>query len=143
MIQTWSRESTETPIVEPKTQWFGSGFGQKGSTSNRGATPGAPNWAGEAAAGVAEGGAELDTAPEAGGAPLSQAASNALSEETSSSPARRVMVSPIRQSARQDQGLFLARIIAEIGASSRAGWGSTTRAALECLDRASGAGAAA
>ena len=37
MIQTWSRESTETPIVEPKTQWFGSGFGQNGSTSKIGA----------------------------------------------------------------------------------------------------------
>ena len=37
MIQTWSCASTETPIVEPSTQWFGSGFGQNGSTSNRGA----------------------------------------------------------------------------------------------------------
>ena len=49
MIQTWSRESTDTPIVEPSTQWFGSGFGQNGSTSKRGATPAAPNSAVEAA----------------------------------------------------------------------------------------------
>ena len=36
-IQTWSSESTETPIVEPSSQLFGSGFGQNGSTSNSGA----------------------------------------------------------------------------------------------------------
>ena len=30
IIQTWSRSSTETPIDEPSTQWFGSGFGQYG-----------------------------------------------------------------------------------------------------------------
>src|SRR5512134_3078854 len=37
MIQTWSCSSTQTPIVEPRSQWFGSGFGQRGSTSNLGA----------------------------------------------------------------------------------------------------------
>ena len=37
MIQTWSCSSTQTPIVEPSSQWFGSGFGQNGSTSNIGA----------------------------------------------------------------------------------------------------------
>src|SRR5215467_10048995 len=37
MIQMWSLPSTVTPIVEPITQWFGSGFGHIGSTSNRGA----------------------------------------------------------------------------------------------------------
>ena len=52
MIQTWSRESTDTPIVEPSTQWFGNGFGQNGSTSKRGATPGAPDSAAGAAAGA-------------------------------------------------------------------------------------------
>ena len=31
----WSRASTPTPMVDPRTQWFGSGFGQKGSTSKR------------------------------------------------------------------------------------------------------------
>src|SRR6185437_11831388 len=42
MIQIWSLESTDTPITEPITQWFGSGFGHIGSTSNRGAwTPAA------------------------------------------------------------------------------------------------------
>src|SRR5262245_61516724 len=95
MIQTWSRESTDTPIVEPKTQWFGSGFGHSGSTSNRGATPGAPNSTAEVAAAAC--GAALAAAPEAGGVELLQAASNAPSEETSRSPARRVMVPPIRQ----------------------------------------------
>lgn len=29
---SWS-SNTESPIVEPVTQWFGRGFGQKGSTS--------------------------------------------------------------------------------------------------------------
>ena len=29
--------STETPIVGPSSQWFGSGLGQRGSTSNDGA----------------------------------------------------------------------------------------------------------
>src|SRR5262245_38278721 len=37
MIQTLSFASTATPIVAPITQWFGSGFGHIGSTSNRGA----------------------------------------------------------------------------------------------------------
>src|ERR1700681_3917335 len=37
MIQIWSAPSTETPTVRPRTQWFGKGFGQSGSTSNRGA----------------------------------------------------------------------------------------------------------
>ena len=36
-IQTWSSESTETPMVEPSSQLLGSGFGQNGSTSNSGA----------------------------------------------------------------------------------------------------------
>ena len=89
MIQTWSRESTDTPIVDPKIQWFGSGFGHSGSTSNRGATPGAPNWAAGAAAALAEALADaLDAAPEPGGVALLQAASNAPSEKTSRSPAR-------------------------------------------------------
>ena len=36
------RRPTQTPIVMPSTQWFGSGFGQNGSTSKRGAcTPSA------------------------------------------------------------------------------------------------------
>src|SRR5438132_12651581 len=34
----WSWESTETPTAEPMTQWFGSGFGHRGSTSNCGAS---------------------------------------------------------------------------------------------------------
>ena len=37
MTQTWSRESTDNPMVEPMSQWFGNGFGQNGSTSNMGA----------------------------------------------------------------------------------------------------------
>src|SRR5688500_18895349 len=37
MMNTWSRESTPTPIVEPRIQWLGSGLGHMGSTSNRGA----------------------------------------------------------------------------------------------------------
>src|SRR6185369_5122415 len=41
IVQTLSCASTETPIVEPVTQWFGSGFGQYGSTSKDGASPGA------------------------------------------------------------------------------------------------------
>ena len=36
-VHTWSCASTDTPIVEPSSQWFGSGLGHKGSTSNRGA----------------------------------------------------------------------------------------------------------
>ena len=36
MIQTLSLPSTATPMVAPITQWFGSGFGHIGSTSNRG-----------------------------------------------------------------------------------------------------------
>ena len=75
MIQTWSRESTETPIVEPSTQWFGNGFGQNGSTSNRGATPGAPHSAAGAAAAVA-GVAAVAAALGAGGVALLQAASS-------------------------------------------------------------------
>src|SRR6185436_8324561 len=130
MIQTWSRESTDTPIVEPKTQWFGSGFGHSGSTSNRGATRGAPNSSGGALA--------------AAGGALSQAASSAPSDETSRIPARRVMVPPIRQRLPQvGQGLFLPRIIAEIGASSRAESGRETGAAFRSIDRAGGAGAPA
>src|SRR5262245_34985723 len=126
MIQTWSRESTETPIVQPRIQWFGSGFGHNGSTSKRGATPAAPHCAAGAAAGA--GAAAADGAVvDAGGAALSQATSSAPIEETSRSPARRVMVPPIRQRCPLDQGLFLARIIAEIGASSRAGAGLYTK----------------
>ena len=37
MMNTWSRESTVTPIADPMSQWFGSGLGQSGSTSNVGA----------------------------------------------------------------------------------------------------------
>ena len=37
MIQTWSCSSTQTPMVQPSSQWFGSGFGHSGSTSNIGA----------------------------------------------------------------------------------------------------------
>src|SRR5579863_8557811 len=37
MVHTLSWASTATPIVEPVTQWFGSGLGQNGSTSNLGA----------------------------------------------------------------------------------------------------------
>jgi len=93
MIQTWSRESTETPIVEPKSQWFGSGFGQSGSTVKRGATPGAPNSAAAAAGAAAAAeafdvAAALEAAPEPGGVAPLQAASNAPSEETSRSLAR-------------------------------------------------------
>ena len=41
MMNTWSRESTPTPMVEPRIQWLGSGLGQSGSTSKAGAsTPG-------------------------------------------------------------------------------------------------------
>src|SRR5579859_2732346 len=39
MIQMWSLESTDTPMVFPITQWFGSGFGHIGFTSNLGACP--------------------------------------------------------------------------------------------------------
>ena len=38
MMKTWSRESTPTPTTDPSTQWFGSGWGQKGSTSKIGAS---------------------------------------------------------------------------------------------------------
>src|SRR5262245_28245318 len=42
MTQMWSLSSTDTPMVWPNSQWFGSGFGHRGSTSNRGAwTPAA------------------------------------------------------------------------------------------------------
>src|ERR1051326_4803929 len=42
MIHTLSLASTATPMVAPITQWFGSGLGHMGSTSNRGAiTPAA------------------------------------------------------------------------------------------------------
>ena len=41
MIQMWSRPSTDTPMVCPRIQWLGSGFGHSGSTSKRGAV-GAP-----------------------------------------------------------------------------------------------------
>ncbi len=37
-------------MVEPSSQWFGSGFGQSGSTSKRGATPASPGFAAGAAA---------------------------------------------------------------------------------------------
>src|SRR5437762_12837963 len=37
MIQIWSLSSTDTPMVWPSSQWFGNGFGHRGSTSNRGA----------------------------------------------------------------------------------------------------------
>src|SRR5690606_29088086 len=37
-MNTWSRESTPTPMVEPRTQLFGSGLGQRGSTSKIGAS---------------------------------------------------------------------------------------------------------
>src|SRR6185436_11856152 len=37
MDQTLSCSSTEMPIVEPVTQWLGSGLGQNGSTSKYGA----------------------------------------------------------------------------------------------------------
>ena len=38
-MKTWSRESTPTPMVEPRIQWLGSGLGQSGSTSKMGASP--------------------------------------------------------------------------------------------------------
>src|SRR3990172_2301518 len=38
MMNTWSLESTPTPMAEPSSQWLGSGLGQKGSTSNSGAS---------------------------------------------------------------------------------------------------------
>ena len=41
-IQTWSLESTATPIAGPRIQWFGSGLGQNGSTSKRGAIKPSP-----------------------------------------------------------------------------------------------------
>src|SRR5688500_16295074 len=134
MIQTWSRESTERPIVEPNTQWSGSGLGQNGSTSNRGATPAAPNSAaGAAAAGGAAGEPEVCV----GGAALSQAASSAPVPRTRRVPARRVMVPPIRQRCRAEQGLFLPRIIAEIGATYRGQRGLIGAAAgsVRCADR--------
>src|SRR5258708_28118889 len=34
----WSWASTDTPTVMPRIQWLGSGFGQRGSTSNCGAS---------------------------------------------------------------------------------------------------------
>src|SRR4029453_15079594 len=37
MIHTWSCSSTHAPMVQPKSQLLGSGFGQSGSTSNIGA----------------------------------------------------------------------------------------------------------
>ena len=37
-IQTTSWSSAQTPIVCPRIQWLGIGFGQNGSTSNRGAS---------------------------------------------------------------------------------------------------------
>ena len=37
MIQMWSCSSAQTPMVEPSSWPFGSGFGQNGSTSKRGA----------------------------------------------------------------------------------------------------------
>ena len=37
MIQMLSCASGETPMAEPRSQWFGSGLGQSGSTSNIGA----------------------------------------------------------------------------------------------------------
>src|SRR5690554_2166147 len=99
MIQTWSRESTETPIVEPSSQWFGSGFGQNGSTSKRGATPDAPNCGDGAAeaAGVAPDEAGVALAGplgDAGGAASLQAASRTPLNPMTRNPARRVMVSP-------------------------------------------------
>src|SRR5437016_2436513 len=42
MIQIWSLPSTDTPMTLPRSQWFGSGLGHIGSTSNLGAvTPAA------------------------------------------------------------------------------------------------------
>jgi hypothetical protein len=38
MVQTLSWASTASPIVDPVTQWFGNGLGQKGSTSKIGAS---------------------------------------------------------------------------------------------------------
>ena len=38
MIHTWSFSSTDTPMVDPSTQWLGSGFGHSGSTSKAGAS---------------------------------------------------------------------------------------------------------
>src|SRR5205814_6117629 len=35
--QTWSCASTATPVIEPKTQWLGSGCGQSGLTCRPGA----------------------------------------------------------------------------------------------------------
>ena len=37
MIHTWSWASAHTPMVDPRTQWFGNGLGHRGSTSNMGA----------------------------------------------------------------------------------------------------------
>src|SRR5207253_1696807 len=37
IVHTLSCASTERPIVDPVTQWLGSGFGHKGSTSKIGA----------------------------------------------------------------------------------------------------------
>src|SRR5215475_6690057 len=36
-MNTWSFASTPTPMTLPSTQWLGSGLGQRGSTSKRGA----------------------------------------------------------------------------------------------------------
>src|SRR5262245_36597139 len=88
MIQTWSRESTDTPIVEPSSQWFGSGLGQNGSTSKRGAT--GPPAGAAAAAGCADalGAVGLDCG--------SQAASNAAAETRLKNAIGRFMAYPPR-----------------------------------------------
>src|SRR5262249_59878216 len=36
---TWSCASTATPVIDPKTQWLGSGCGQNGLTCRFGAPP--------------------------------------------------------------------------------------------------------
>src|SRR5882672_9917383 len=88
MIQTWSRESTDTPMVEPSSQWFGSGFGQSGSTSKRGAMGPA------AAAAPCDAGALAGVCAVVLG-PESQAASSTLAVAMQRDAIRRVMAYPL------------------------------------------------
>src|SRR5262245_37523329 len=87
MIHTWSRESTDNPMVEPSSQWFGSGFGQNGSTSKRGAV-GPPAAAAPCDAGAAAGVCTVAFGPE------SQAASKEPAAAMQRDAIRRVMAYP-------------------------------------------------
>ena len=69
-IQMWSWASTSTPMVEPSSQWLGSGLGHSGSTSNIGACGPFASGAGAAAWLVAA----ASTASVTPGSPLHAAA---------------------------------------------------------------------